>query len=135
MVAGDDGADLRRPARGLLPGPHAPADARDVFLRDFALAACDHLTIREAGEGAAPSERFDVVFGYGSAVDAPGRGLAARLGARFVPVAAPERLEARAARRPSGPPGPRRTIPRICLFGPESKIGRASCRERVSSPV
>jgi len=129
MVARDDGADLTRPARGLLRGPHAPADARDVFLRDFALAACDRLTIREAGEDAAPSDGFDVVFGYGSAVDAPGRRLAARLGARFVPVTAPERLEARAAQAPSGSPGPRGTLPRICLFGPESTgkstLGRA----------
>ena len=142
MVAGDDGrdlmrpdltySDLNRPLRGLLEGPHDPASALDAFLRAFALEACDQLTVRptgHTGEGVAASAGFDVVFGYGSAADGPGRGLAARLGARFVPVAAPERLEAAAARLPILPPAPSPRVPRVCLFGPESTgkstLGRA----------
>jgi nicotinamide riboside kinase len=123
MVAGDDTGDLTRPARGLMVGRFDPADAHDAFLHAFAMEACDHLTVRltgEGGEGPSPADGFDVVFGYGSAPNVPGRVLAARLGARFVPVTPPLRLEAVAAGMPLLPPVPPGRVPRICLFGPES---------------
>ena len=63
---------------------------------------------------------IDGVFGYGSAAGAPGRILAAGIGARYVPVTAPGRLEAVAAGRSRRPSCPRESVPRICLFGPES---------------
>ena len=123
MVAGDDASDLTLPARGLLVGRLDPADARDAFLHAFALEACDHLSVRRSGadgEGLSPADGFDVVFGYGSGPDVPGRVLATRLGARFVPVTPPLRLEAVAAAIPQMSPAPPARVPRICLFGPES---------------
>ena len=120
MVAGPEASGLTLPARGLVPGLPAPVDAGDAFLRAFAVEACDRLMVRDEGDGATPEDGIDVVFGYGSAPDAPGRVLAARLGARYVPVAAPGRLEAAAAGHSRLPPVPVRPLPRICLFGPES---------------
>jgi nicotinamide riboside kinase len=123
MVAGDDASDLTLPARGLVCGPFDPADPRDAFLQAFAEEACGHLTVHateQDGRGPANLIGFDVVFGYGSAAEAPGRILAAGIGARYVPVTAPGRLEAVAAGRSRRPSCPRESVPRICLFGPES---------------